>query len=506
MLVVVLAVLTTVLASAPPAGAQTVPGLWDVTGLGCVSRPAPQPALGATMVSEPLGPVPGGARLQTFLVHSRLQGPTHVNVLLPPGFDSSGAVRYPVLYLLHGANGSYADWAGSGDVQARAGPIPLIIVMPDDGAAGSYSDWYGVSRLDQLTAGLAGLLGGTGASQSPGSPGVAPSWESFHIEELIPWVDATFPTRPSPAARAIAGVSSGGAGAVKYAAAHPGLFGFAGSFSGALDNDLVDATTNWYQDASSLAGGVPDQRCTFGDPFVSDQPNQAYAWHDNDPTELAPNLAGTRLWVAAGNGQPSPADLLTPAGTLAGQQILEQVVNDMSHHFVSALDAAGLGGQLTTQFSESGVHAWAYWQQDLSAFLSWLAPQLNRPLPVPRSFSFRSARQDSAAWGWTFTHSSGLSVRNVNTAEEFLYLTGVSRRGFTAAGHGMLEVGTAPGLYRPGSGHTVRVGAAFTRVRADRSGRLRFPVWLGPLASASQALFPPGGPPAGTPTVRVSIS
>ena len=68
-----------------------------------------------------------------------------------------------------------------------------------------------------------------------------PAWETFHINELVPWVDATFATQPIPGGRAIAGLSSGGAGSAKYAAAHPGLFGFAGMFSGALDTDLVDS-------------------------------------------------------------------------------------------------------------------------------------------------------------------------------------------------------------------------------------------------------------------------
>ncbi len=29
----------------------------------------------------------------------------HANVLLPRGYDASGATRYPVLYLLHGGAG-----------------------------------------------------------------------------------------------------------------------------------------------------------------------------------------------------------------------------------------------------------------------------------------------------------------------------------------------------------------------------------------------------------------
>ena len=39
-----------------------------------------------------------------------LASETHVRVLLPTGYDSSGRTRYPVLYLLHGALDDYKSW------------------------------------------------------------------------------------------------------------------------------------------------------------------------------------------------------------------------------------------------------------------------------------------------------------------------------------------------------------------------------------------------------------
>src|SRR5204863_156120 len=84
----------------------------------------------------------------------------------------------------------------------------------DDGADGSYSDWYG-------------SVIGTGER--------APAWETYHVKELIPFIDATFPTAVDRSHRFIAGLSSGGHGAMKYAAIYPQLFGAAGEFSGALD-------------------------------------------------------------------------------------------------------------------------------------------------------------------------------------------------------------------------------------------------------------------------------
>src|SRR4051794_23154641 len=94
--------------------------------------------------------------------------------------------------------------------------------MPDDGADGSYSDWYG-------------SVIGTGER--------APAWETYHVKELIPFIDATFPTAADRSHRFIAGLSSGGHGAMKYAAIYPQLFGAAGEFSGAVDTTISYPST-----------------------------------------------------------------------------------------------------------------------------------------------------------------------------------------------------------------------------------------------------------------------
>ncbi|MGH2719724.1 MAG: alpha/beta hydrolase, partial [Actinomycetota bacterium] len=450
----------------------------------------------------------GSGRLRTYTVDSAVEGEVRVNVLLPADYDPSGRTRYPVLYLLHGSQGSYADWANStivadvpqgGDVQAIVGSLPLIVVMPDDSPNGAYSDWYGVSRLNQVANSLGQLLGGT--------PVQAPAWETFDIGELIPWVDSTFPTEASAAGRAIAGASSGGSGAAKLAAAHPGLFGFVGTFSGADDTDLVDSTIDWYAGAEAISGsGDPDATCTFGDPYaaLSGVPGQQFYWEDNDPTAEASNLAGTKIWVASGDGIPGPLDGLLGPQALNEAIEIENVVDDMSQRFVSALRSAGLGREVTTDFYGDGVHDWSYFQADLDQFLVWLAPQLGRSRPAPTPFSFENARINSSAWGWTFAHHSGLSIPNVNTAEEFVYLTKVSRAGLTAAGHGTLAVTTPAGTFAPSSVHTVTAGGTKQRLTAGRNGSLSFRVTLGPQATMPQAVFP-AGPPPGTPQVQVSI-
>jgi S-formylglutathione hydrolase FrmB len=411
-----------------------------------------------------------------------------------------GARRYPVLYLLYGASGSYADWAGTatalgqpqgGEVVSLVGTLPIIVVMPDDTGYGSYTDWYGISAKDAATRPVPR----------------APAWETYHISELIPWVDSTFATEASATGRVIAGLSSGGAGAAKYATAHPGLFGYVGTFSGALDNDLVDSSINWYNVSNARdASTVPDDRCTFGDPFTADAENSAYSWYDNDPTYEAGNLAGVKLFVASGDGTPTKADAQANPGVVGVEGGIERVVDDMSHHFVAAVRQAGLGATLTTDFYGPGVHGWYYWRRDLTAFLRWLRPQLGHAVSSPPAFSYRTARATSQAWGWTFRHDSGLAVPNVNSAEEFVYLTHVSTRGLTAAGDGVLHVTTPARAYPPRASFDVVTRGVARTVEADGAGRLIFDVVIGAPATHSQVTFPASGPPPGMARVDVSIS
>ena len=60
-----------------------------------------------------------------------------------------------------------------------------------------------------------------------------PRWETFHIDQLIPWIDHNLRTVADRRGRAIAGLSQGGFCSMSYAARHPDLFGVALSFSGA---------------------------------------------------------------------------------------------------------------------------------------------------------------------------------------------------------------------------------------------------------------------------------
>ena len=133
---------------------------------------------------------------------SALGKATSIRVLLPQGYAADSARKYPVLLLLHGCCDDYRSWVDKGRAEQLTAPYPLIVVMPDGGSAGWYSDPYNAGA---------------------GGP---PKYETYAFEELLPWVDATFRTTGG---RAVAGLSMGGFGALKYAARHPGVFQAAAS-------------------------------------------------------------------------------------------------------------------------------------------------------------------------------------------------------------------------------------------------------------------------------------
>ena len=117
--------------------------------------------------------------------------------------------RYPVVYLLNGYDGNYAQWSKTAPQLAKtADDLKMIFVYADGGK----SSWYFDSPLDSTS-----------------------QYESYITKELVPYVDANFSTKASSNSRAITGLSMGGHGAMFLATRHSNLFGAAGSTSGGVD-------------------------------------------------------------------------------------------------------------------------------------------------------------------------------------------------------------------------------------------------------------------------------
>jgi S-formylglutathione hydrolase FrmB len=177
-----------------------------------------------------------------------------------------------VLYLLHGgAGGNSAQWTtGGGAVEAITASRPLITVSPDGGKVGWYTNWVDQSRGAQ-------------------------AWRDFHVDQLIPWIDANLRTVASKSGRAVAGLSMGGFGAIRYAQDRPDLFAYAGSFSGAVD--LSDPGTKSVIGQQAGQNGYSPS-APFGNPF----PPFDTTWRALNPVNRAARLQGVSVGLYVGSG------------------------------------------------------------------------------------------------------------------------------------------------------------------------------------------------------------
>ena len=180
----------------------------------------------------------------------------------PTGYGAEPDRRWPVLYLLHGCCDGYRAWTRSTDVeQLTAG-----IRRPGRDAG---------RRHRRLLLGLARA---------------GPRWETFHLVEL--WQLLREDYRADDRA-AVAGLSMGGLGALAYAARHPGMFTAAASFSGVAHTRLDAQEPQHYRDLVRDQG--EDPQALWGDPVAD-----ADTWAAHNPFDLAPRLAGTRLYLPSG--------------------------------------------------------------------------------------------------------------------------------------------------------------------------------------------------------------
>ena len=166
--------------------------------------------------------------LQVMQVPSRaLKQDMAVSVYLPAGYGEHGDSRdsYPVLYMLHGYTGSETTWMPGLKLQETADTLiadgsigPLIIIAPN------IDNSYGIDSAEEPSQ-----LGSS--PQNSLNEGL---YETWLIEELIPWVDSTYYTHAERAGRSIGGLSMGGCAALHLAFAHPELFVRASGHSPAL--------------------------------------------------------------------------------------------------------------------------------------------------------------------------------------------------------------------------------------------------------------------------------
>jgi len=147
------------------------------------------------------------------------------HIYTPPGYEANQQ-KYPVLYLLHGANESDDSWSTVGrgsfildNLIADGKAVPMIIVMPN-------------GHLDQTPP-------------NPGAPaslrGEFTTFPDEFVSDIMPYVESHYRTVPDRPHRAIAGLSMGGAQTLNIAFANLDRFSAVGVFSsGILGGNVAD--------------------------------------------------------------------------------------------------------------------------------------------------------------------------------------------------------------------------------------------------------------------------
>ncbi len=241
-------------------------------------------------------------------------------VYTPPDYDKSGAARYPVLILQHGAGENETGWTKQGranfvldNLIAEGKAKPMIVVM-DCG----YATKPGVAPL---------TLG-------PGTPprNIHEAFKTFEdviITDLIPTIDSSYRTIADRDHRAMAGLSMGGMQTLSITLHHLDKFSYIGSFSGPIIPGLNAGNPS--------AGKAFDSKTAFDGAFA-------------DPAAF--NAKVKLLWLGVGTEE---------------KQFLPGIKG--------AADALKESGINVVFFESQGTaHEWQTWRRDLNEF----APRLFR--------------------------------------------------------------------------------------------------------------------------------
>ncbi|MEU8917005.1 alpha/beta hydrolase-fold protein [Streptomyces nigrescens] len=282
----------------------------------------------------------------------QVSGEHTVIVTLPTGYDGAAATRYPVNYTLHGAP-EYPDAPRNKAIteQATEG-VPLITVTPNGSGRGWYSNWV-----------------------NPGGLG-RQNWETFHLDQLIPLVDANLKTVPGKEGRAVSGHSMGGFGAFHYAEHRPELFSYVGSFSGDLDlNPEIRAAV--VGSALMPAYGTPTVApdAIFGSPVW---PLDG-VWNEQSPAQHVKALRGMGVAMYAGDGGNLTVDpVLAVAENRVRQTAVTTAANltaeGIPYRFADYRDGSAWGKGCNGKHSQQ-----ACLQADMNDFVKLIMKRFVRP-------------------------------------------------------------------------------------------------------------------------------
>ena len=176
-------------------------------------------------------------------------------VMLPSSYETEPTKKYPVLYFMHGLGENEQTLIQSGgwglieDLRQQHKVGAFLMVAPDGGASFFINSADGHDR-----------------------------YSDFFLSEFLPYIEMHYRIIRDRKDRGVTGLSMGGYGALRFAFAHPELFGSVSAQSAALITESpkqLNADARGAGPLGRLLGGV------FGNPV-----NVAH-WQQNNPFDLA---------------------------------------------------------------------------------------------------------------------------------------------------------------------------------------------------------------------------
>jgi len=233
------------------------------------------------------------------------------NILLPKDYFKSEE-RYRVIFLLHGYSGNHTDWVNRTSIVKYLNDYSFVVVTPE-----ADNSWYTNSPFFKNR-----------------------NYEDYIIKELIPYVEKKYRVISTRHGRAIAGLSMGGYGAIKFALKYPQYFYYAGSFSGAFRwPSLIEKNRNLL--SQSLREAFGEKRTEH--------------WDKNDVLVLADSVKPVNLpYLYISCGKDDPLEGLLESN----RKLVEKLQKN---------------GVMYEYHELPGEHNWIFWDIEINNFLKKLS-------------------------------------------------------------------------------------------------------------------------------------
>ena len=267
------------------------------------------------------------SRVEEHTIQSEvLDAERNYTVYLPAGYDIDKEKTYPVLYLLHGMDGTNKDWFDRGHVKdvmdqltASGEADAMIIVSPDAGGSVREGKWNGYFDMRGW------------------------NYEEFFFTEFLPTIEKEYRIKADKQHRAIAGLSMGGGGCTSYAQRHADMFGACYAMSAFLHMG---------------AEGVDAQKVAQGDKtallFDAAHRLSCVDYVKNADEARKQELRTVKWFVDCGD---------------------DDFLFDGNLDFYQAMRRAHIPCQLRVR---DGGHTWEYWHSALYIALPWVSRCFNK--------------------------------------------------------------------------------------------------------------------------------